>query len=106
MSHLNMSSLDNVPSDSIINPELWMEDDSVRQSILTDITASVVAEHVDLLHEFFYPSSEKANGTIYDYTHEVLSLVLLYLDFKDAVKEGDGDRVINIWNAYVQGWTQ
>lgn len=39
----------------------------------------VVAEHV---------TSEK------DYTREVLSL---YLNFKDAVREGDGDRVIQIW---------
>ena len=33
----------------------------------------------------------------YDYTQEVISFGLLYLNFKDAVREGDGERVIRMW---------
>ena len=34
-------------------------------------------------------------STAYDYTCQVISLSLLYLNFKDAVHEGDGDRVLS-----------
>ena len=35
------------------------------------------------------------------YTHEVLSLGLLYLHFKDAVREGDGTRVMLAWKYFL-----
>lgn len=37
------------------------------------------------------------DGTVYDYACEVTSLGLFYLDMKDAVREGDGDRVLLHW---------
>ena len=40
---------------------------------------------------------------------QVISLGLLYLNFKDAVREGDGDRVLNleIFFAYLESyWSQ
>ena len=45
MSYLGMKSLDDVPSVSIISPDLWMEDDSVRRSVLCDIAAAIVDQH-------------------------------------------------------------
>ena len=36
-------------------------------------------------------------GTVLEYSHEVLSLGLLFLELKDAVREGDGDRVLLDW---------
>ena len=35
-------------------------------------------------------SSGTAQGTKYNYSSKSLSLGLLYMEFKDAVKEGDG----------------
>ena len=34
---------------------------------------------------------------VYNYACEVLSLGLLYLEYKDAIREGDGERVMKIW---------
>ena len=103
MSDLGMSSLDDIPPDSVISHDMWMEDDSKRKSVLTEISSSLVNKHVDLEAEFHSSDeassghSNSSGGTVYDYTREVISLGLLYLNFKDAVREGDGDRVMVVW---------
>lgn len=114
MSHLGMSALDDTPLHSVISHGLWMEDDTVRRSALTEIASSIVDKHVDLAAEFasvsefdgdedeqeFDPSNSDGSS-VYEYTREVLSLGLLYLAFKDAVREGDGDRVMVIWKYFM-----
>lgn len=39
-------------------------------------------------------STAPSTGTTHDYVCEALSLGLLIMDFKDAIQEGDGDRVL------------
>lgn len=101
MTYLGMSSLHDSPSSSMISPSVWMEDDAVRRDILEDISTHIVEEHVDLETVFkpSKPSSSEstAKSTVYNYACEVTSLGLLFLDFKDAVREGDGDRVLLLW---------
>ena len=36
-----------------------------------------------------------------EYARETLSLGLLFLEFKDAVKEGDGTRVLRCWKYFL-----
>ncbi len=43
----------------------------------------------------------KESCTVQSYTKEVLSLGLLFLNFKDAIKEGDGDRVLRMWKYFL-----
>lgn len=110
MSVLGMTDLHGAPLASLVSPDLWMEDDSVRSSMLKKI-ASKVVEHVDLATEFCNPdpsSSSSApadhgplSSTVYGYTREVISLGLLYLNFKDAVREGDGERVLRTWKYFL-----
>ena len=52
MSYLGMSHISDMPSDSAISHDLWMEDDSVRKSALMDIASSIVDRHIDLATEF------------------------------------------------------
>lgn len=40
-------------------------------------------------------------STVYNYTREVISLGLLYFNFKDAVREGDGERVLLMWKYFL-----
>ena len=40
-------------------------------------------------------------GSVYEYSWEVLSLGLLYLYFKDSVREGDGTRVMVAWKCFM-----
>lgn len=99
MSYLKMSSFEDIPSAEIVSSEVWMEDDSVRCNIIEDIASHIVDTHVDLSTEFKPTSSQNAGsvGTVYDYACEALGLGLLIMDFKDAVREGDGDRVLSLW---------
>ena len=93
MKVLGMSSIDDVPKNVVD-----LEDDSERKS---KVASAVVNEHVDLAPEFKVKSrgnkkSADGKNKVYSYACEVLSLGLMYLEFCDAVKEGDADRNIQI----------
>lgn len=46
-------------------------------------------------------SGLQSASSVYNYTREVISLGLLYLNFKDAVREGDGERVLLTWKYFL-----
>lgn len=100
MSYLKMSSLDDMPSTDIVNHNIWMEDDATRKEVLQDISSHVVDTHVDLSTTFKHPDAA-SKGTAYDYACEALSLGLLIMDFKDAIREGDGERVLSLWKYFL-----
>ena len=101
MSHLGMASVDDSPLPSIVSPDTWMEDDSARKATLNAIASQIIDKHVDLAMEFSDKHQNKDTGTVYDYSCELLTLGLLYLNFKDAVREGDGDRVMTTWKYFM-----
>ncbi len=96
MTYLGMSSFS---AESIVPHDIWMEDDAVRQAKIKDIAKHIVNEYVCLATEFKEHKSkpDSSYGTVLEYSREVLSLGILFLDFKDAVREGDGDRVLLVW---------
>ena len=65
---------------------LWMCDTFVDLKFIHD--ASSTPKHSDFDH-------------ILEYAKETLSLGLLFLEFKDAVKEGDGTRVLRCWKYFL-----
>ena len=65
---------------------LWMCDTFVDLKFIHD--ASPTPKHSDFDH-------------ILEYAKETLSLGLLFLEFKDAVKEGDGTRVLRCWKYFL-----
>lgn len=99
MNVLGMSSVDDTPSSTLVSPDAWMLSDEERKSTLLDVAAQVVDEHVDLSVELSKGKSDsaKASDTVYSYACETLSLGLLYMEFRDAIKEGDGERVLLVW---------
>ena len=103
MSYLGMSSLDDIPLESIVPHDIWMEDDTVRWTLLHNIAKHIVEKYVDLSTEFKDPASQPdaSTGTVLEYSREMLSLGLLLLEFKDAVREGDGDRDLLVWKYFM-----
>lgn len=116
MSYLGMSSFDDLPLPSIVSHSVWMEEDVERRAVLSGISRYIIEQHVDLETVFKVPepkltrrlrkstpehaSTAKPDqnaGRVTEYSREVLSLGLIFLEFKDAVREGDGDRVFLIW---------
>ncbi len=99
-----MKSLDDFPDEDIVPPNTWMEEDSIRAATIEKVSKCVVDSYVDL--ETVFKESDEATepGTSYDYTCEVISLGLLFLGFKDAIREGDGDRVLCVWKYLMLIW--
>ena len=50
-----------------------------------------------IVEQYVYASS----STVLEYTREVISLGLLFLEFKDAVREGDGDQDFLVWKYWL-----
>jgi hypothetical protein len=120
-----MSDLNDSPDPSLVPPNLWIEEGALflERSTLAKIASAIVDELVDLATEFCDPDSDcdptdpdpstdpnpspshppnpASPSTVYDYTREVLSLGLLYLNFKDAVREGNGERVVLMWKYFL-----
>ena len=76
-----------------------MKDDSEQKSILFDVTTLIADQNVDLSTVYdSAPSSDgKSSDGIYAYTSETLSLGLLFLEFKDGIREGDGNHIMLVW---------
>ena len=97
LEYLGMTSLDGVPDPSKIDTNIWMEDDNYRREKLLDIATKIVDKHVDLATEFAERDGQEQKGTTYTYACETLNLSLLLKEFKDAIREGDGNRVMAVW---------
>ena len=87
---------------------MWQED-AVRAEILSDVCRQVVDKHVNLSTVFAEQASEGDQvgdgcSTVYHYTCQVITMGLLYFNFKDAVGEGDGDRVLRVWKYLLLIW--
>lgn len=104
MTYLNMKSLNDFPDEDIVPPNTWMEEDSIRAATIENVSKYVVDNYVDLETVFKESDEVTEPGTSYDYTCEVISLGLLFLEFKDAIREGDGDRVLCVWKYLMLIW--
>ena len=59
---------------------------------VTDLATSIVDKFVDI------GTNKKAvDDDLYVYTRELLTLALIWLNYYDSTKEGDGDRIILLW---------
>lgn len=107
MEILGMASVNAMPSSNVIQSpdEVWQKDDSERKSILLEVASQIVDQNVDLSCTFAdsqsrEPTCAPADG-VYAYTCETLTLGLLLLEFKDGIREGDGDRVLRVWKYFL-----
>ena len=76
--------------------EALTSDQDIQSSTLESVVSKVLTKYVDLS----FPKTSKKNQNqdhVVEYAKETLTMGLLYLEFKDAVREGDGDRVLRCW---------
>ncbi len=99
MTVFGMRSVDDQPS-SVFFPEGSSELDTLqRRNILMLAVRKVVGKVVDLSY-----GEEKQAATedhIQAYASEVLALGLLLMEFNDAIREGDGPRIIRCWRYFL-----
>ena len=96
MRYLQMDSLDSFPVDH----DQWdfgtKED---RQCKLFSIASAIASAYFNL--SICSRDTNENQDHVHEYAKEVLSLGLLYMEFRDAIKEGDGNRVMNCWKYFM-----
>ena len=101
LQYLQMESISDIPhNDSVLSdPDLiWMKTVNERKRILMDVCKSVVDEYIDFqYHQNSAESDSNQPDKVMKYGKELLRLGCFYLEFSDAIKEGDGIRVIRCW---------
>ena len=93
---LGMSDVDGIPDEKVISsPDtLWACSNEERKETLIKVSKMVLNKFCD----FSFNSHQKSTGDlIHDYAKNFLSIGLFYLNYKDAIKEGDGCRVMDCW---------
>lgn len=92
---LHMSSIDDVPTNPSLFSELdWTESLDIRKDTLYAIAAEVVNKFVDLDLTLNEPQPPASSDKVKQYSQLVLSAGMLFLEYRDAIKEGDGERVL------------
>lgn len=91
-----MDSLGDIPPENILpdGSSLWTKEKEDRKSVL-DLMAKQV---VDKFVFFGYNKPKRsASDKVFQYNTQLLSLGLFYIEYCDAIKEGDGNRVLRCW---------
>ena len=91
---LSIESLDETPSS--LPSTLTTENPSKKNDILNSITKQVIDRFVNI--DILGSKDPSGNvDSIHEYARETLSLTLLHAEFQDAIREGDGERVLRVW---------
>ena len=92
MEFLEMTSIsDNPTPESLQN--LVGQSKEHRADTLIQISSQIASKYVELRME----KSELCRDGVYGYACKVLSVGLFYREFCDAIREGDGNRVLRCW---------
>ena len=79
---------------------LWLEDKENHKVVMDQLLSKLVAQFLDF--QFNPASSSTGNDDgILTYGKQFLSIGSLYLEFVDAIKEGNGERVIHYWRYFI-----
>ncbi len=70
-----------------------------RWNVLRLAVSKIVDQFVDISYPS--PATKKDDDRVRAYAKEVLSLGLLLMEFMDAVREGDGERIIRCWKYFL-----
>lgn len=98
MQMLGISDVGEIPS-SPLYPDLandWMETAEHRKEVLDQISKDLVDKYVN----FSFNSSDDVKSSedgVFEYAKGLLSLGCFYLEYSDAIREGDGDRDTRCW---------
>lgn len=106
MEFLGMEDIDAKPNTEMFPPGVWMLDKEERKEILLSVCGAIVEEYTDI--STFKPTQNTSNNEddsnnrksedrVLSYAKEVLSFGLFYKEIVDAVREGDGVRVLCWW---------
>ena len=87
-----------MPSKDIIpDPtNVWMLSENERKKQLYTVCEAIVDKFVNFQYNSI-TSKASHNDRVEQYALQILSLGCFYLEFSDAIKEGDGNRILRCW---------
>jgi L1 cell adhesion molecule like protein len=95
MSAFGLESLDGTPNCTVFEKSNFLDESpSRRKEIFMSSVKRLVSDN---MYEYVLGKTMKDVDTVLVYGKELLSLGMLYLEFSDAIKEGDGTRLLRCW---------
>ena len=97
LSMLKMKSTNDSPSEDVLPnaQQLWMQSADERKAVLNKVSQQVVDSFIDF--SFYQVWHRNDTDKVADYGKQLLGLGCFYLEFTDAIHEGDGQRVLRCW---------
>ena len=93
---LGINSLTNTPSTGVISVphNVWMELSERQKFMLKNLCQRIVNQFVFFQ---FHEKGSVSTDLVHMYSKQLLGLGCFFLEYSDAMQEGDGDRVIRCW---------
>ena len=95
MRKLGTSDLDDTPTVGNFTADSWMMPDDDRRTALYQFCQEFIADNVHLPLDPI--KCDEINDKVQEYAMELMSLGILYLNYKNTIKRGDGGRVLTTW---------
>ena len=96
MLKFGMKSLEDTPSENVVGQNVWMLDNAKRKELLNQLSRSVISSFTDLEYHCEQQNTTSTDA-VFEHSRQLLSIGMFYMYFRDAIKEGDGSRVVRCW---------
>ena len=97
MEVFKMDSLDGEPCVDFFPQDVFELDTEQKKDILATAVRKIVDKFVNMCIVHDKDEKRKEVDGVYEYACEMLTLGLLWLEFTDCIREGDGDRILRCW---------
>ena len=94
---VKMKATSDKPDHVLLDDDLWIKSKDNRKLVLAQVTKEICLKYVDILSHHNLEDDIQGDG-VKAYAVQVLSQGLLYMEFSDAIREGDGYRIIRCWH--------
>ena len=90
---LGMKALSDTPSEAVISdpPSVWMQLDKQRKEVLASACDKIVDRYINFA---FHKVATPLSDSVHENSRQLLSIGCFYLEFADAIREGDRLRVL------------
>ena len=95
MEYLEMKSISDMPIHFQLTDELWLESKDKREDVLITISKEIALMYGNINANS--PTEEVTGDKVQCYAMSMLSLGLLYMEYCDSIREGDGHRILRCW---------
>ena len=86
-----MKNIDDIPS--VVEEDVWLRSEQEREQLMYSLTSRILDKMIVFEFNNEARRSIEEDGVL-NYAKQLLSIGCFYLEFVDAIKEGDGERVI------------